>query len=353
MKHSVIFQGKKYISSKRASKVSDYSSDYIGQLCRAGKLEGKMFGHTWFVTEESLFAHQAISASAESFKNRALNFKKPAASKTGPEDDSSADEIGRISARRAAEISGYSADYVGQLCRSGKLDAKMIGHTWFVTEQSVFAHMRKIEQEQREAEFRKLSRQSSFATATSATKLGVRSPYPVASRSSIRAAAANEGVTHPIRTGIFAVVFLAIFVFAASMTISYIGGAGNVAVNNSSVAGVYSTAQAIVAFFERQYNAVVARIIKSRDLTVRTTDPISVQGTEYGMVVAPSTGDPTQDAARTEQLRATFSDDVAVHPDQSGTAGVITPVFRKSNGKDFMYVLVPVKSGDKATSNPP
>ena len=352
MKHIVIFQGKKYISSKRASKVSDYSSDYIGQLCRAGKLDGKMFGHTWFVTEDSLVAHQTISASAESYKNRALNFKRAALVKGSAEDDSSADAVGRVSARRAAEISGYSADYVGQLCRSGRLDAKMIGHTWFVTEASVFSHMRKIEQEQREAEFRKLSRASSTSAAvTSKTK--IVSPYQTVSRSSIVAAAAGSRTKHPVRTGLFVIAFLVVFVFAASMTISYIGGAGNVAVNNSSVAGVYSAAHAIVAFFERQYEAVVARIIKSRDLTVRTTDPISVQGTEYGMVVAPSTGDPVQDAARTEQLKSTFSDDVAVHPDQSGTAGVITPVFKKSNGKDFMYVLVPVKQQDKATSNPP
>lgn len=350
MKHTVIFQGKKYISSKRASKVSDYSSDYIGQLCRAGKLDGKMFGHTWFITEESLIAHQAISASAESFKNRALNFKKLSSSKTGVDEDTSSDEVGRISARRAAEMSGYSADYIGQLCRSGKLDAKMIGHTWFVTEQSVFAHMRKIEQEQREAEFRKLSRQSPVSTKSSKAVL---SPYPTVSRSTLRAAAQGEKISHPIRTSVLTLAFIVVFIFVASMTISYIGGAGNVAVNNSSVAGVYSTAQAIVAFFEQQYEAVVARIIKSRDLTVRTVDPISVHGTEYGMVVAPSTGDAAQDAARTELLRNTFSDDVAVHPDQSGTAGVITPVFRKSNGKDFMYVLVPVKSGDKTNGSSP
>ena len=313
MKHTVIFQGKKYISSKRASKVSDYSSDYIGQLCRAGKLDGKMFGHTWFITEESLVAHQAISASAESFKNRALNFKKLSSSKTGVDEDTSSDEVGRISARRAAEISGYSADYIGQLCRSGKLDAKMIGHTWFVTEQSVFAHMRKIEQEQREAEFRKLSRQSPVSTKSSKAVL---SPYPTVSRSTLRAAAQGEKISHPIRTSVLTLAFIVVFIFVASMTISYIGGAGNVAVNNSSVAGVYSTA-------------------------------------EYGMVVAPSTGDAAQDAARTEQLRNTFSDDVAVHPDQSGTAGVITPVFRKSSGKDFMYVLVPIKSGDKTNGSSP
>lgn len=305
------------------------------------------------MTEESLIAHRAVSISAETFKDRSKNFTKSSTEKSELESDTSADDVARVPARRAAEISGYSADYIGQLCRAGKLDAKMIGYTWYVTEKSVFDHIRKIEQEQREAEFRKLSRQiKSQVNFDSSSKKSVY-PYKVASSASIRAAALKgEKVRHSYRTGVFAVAFLVAFVFAASMTISYIGGAGNVAVNNSSVAGVYSTAQAIVAFFQNQYEAIVARIIKSRNLTVRTVDPITLQSTGYGMVVAPSTGDAAEDAARTNQIRNTFSDDVAVQPDQSGTAGVITPVFRKSNGNDFMYVLVPVKSEEKDQNSP-
>jgi hypothetical protein len=38
-----------------------------------------------------------------------------------------------------------------------------------------------------------------------------------------------------------------------------------------------------------------------------------------------------------------FSDEVTIQPDKSGTSGVITPVFKQTDGKDFVYVLVPVK----------
>jgi hypothetical protein len=45
-----------------------------------------------------------------------------------------------ISSKRAAEITGYAKDYVGQLCREGHVDAKMIGRGWYVYEPSIRAH---------------------------------------------------------------------------------------------------------------------------------------------------------------------------------------------------------------------
>jgi hypothetical protein len=45
-----------------------------------------------------------------------------------------------ISAKRAAEITGYARDYVGQLCREGHIDAKMVGRSWYVYEPSIRAH---------------------------------------------------------------------------------------------------------------------------------------------------------------------------------------------------------------------
>jgi len=50
--------GKKYISSKRASKISGYTKDYIGQLSRANKLDARLVGRTWYVAEDSLLAHK-------------------------------------------------------------------------------------------------------------------------------------------------------------------------------------------------------------------------------------------------------------------------------------------------------
>ena len=47
---------KKYISLKEASKLSGYSADYVGQLIRNGKLEGKqVFSNVaWMTTEKAL-----------------------------------------------------------------------------------------------------------------------------------------------------------------------------------------------------------------------------------------------------------------------------------------------------------
>jgi len=45
-----------------------------------------------------------------------------------------------ISSKRAAEITGYAKDYVGQLCREGHVDAKMVGRGWYVYEPSIRRH---------------------------------------------------------------------------------------------------------------------------------------------------------------------------------------------------------------------
>ncbi len=54
---SLTLEGKKYISSKRAAKISGYTKDYIGQLCRADALPAKMVGRSWYIEEGSLKEH--------------------------------------------------------------------------------------------------------------------------------------------------------------------------------------------------------------------------------------------------------------------------------------------------------
>src|SRR3989344_3708024 len=45
-----------------------------------------------------------------------------------------------ISAKDAAKLVGYVPDYVGQLARGGKLDAKMVGRAWFISRDSILKH---------------------------------------------------------------------------------------------------------------------------------------------------------------------------------------------------------------------
>jgi hypothetical protein len=49
-------QGKKYISSKRASELTGYAKDYVGQLARAGKVPGTRVGRAWYVDEATILS---------------------------------------------------------------------------------------------------------------------------------------------------------------------------------------------------------------------------------------------------------------------------------------------------------
>ena len=45
-----------------------------------------------------------------------------------------------ISSRRAARIAGYTKDYIGQLSRSGKIGARLVGRNWYIDEESLLEH---------------------------------------------------------------------------------------------------------------------------------------------------------------------------------------------------------------------
>ncbi|MCG2699162.1 calcium-binding protein, partial [Candidatus Parcubacteria bacterium] len=56
--NELFIQGKKFISLKRASELSGYAKDYIGQLCRCGKIKSERIGRDWFVDLEGLLCYK-------------------------------------------------------------------------------------------------------------------------------------------------------------------------------------------------------------------------------------------------------------------------------------------------------
>ena len=54
----VAFDGKDYVSASRASKLSGYNQDYVGQLARAGKVLSRQIGNRWYVEREGLLVHK-------------------------------------------------------------------------------------------------------------------------------------------------------------------------------------------------------------------------------------------------------------------------------------------------------
>ena len=68
----LIFAGNKYISSKRASKLTGYTTDYIGQMCRGDKMDCRLVGRNWYINEE------AVTKQKKSFKKEQFTENKKA-----------------------------------------------------------------------------------------------------------------------------------------------------------------------------------------------------------------------------------------------------------------------------------
>ncbi|MBP9855771.1 MAG: hypothetical protein KBC48_00475 [Candidatus Pacebacteria bacterium] len=77
-------------------------------------------------------------------------------------------------------------------------------------------------------------------------------------------------------------------------------------------------------------------------LRLLNRQPVSSNGSS-GLIVAPSTGSLSGDAALKADIASRFSDPVEVKVDGSGKAGVITPVFTTSGEGDYLFLLTPIK----------
>lgn len=54
----LVLEGKSYVKSSVAARDLGYTSDYVGQLCRSGKVDSKLFGRTWYVVKDSIAGHK-------------------------------------------------------------------------------------------------------------------------------------------------------------------------------------------------------------------------------------------------------------------------------------------------------
>jgi hypothetical protein len=65
----ILIEEKKYVSSKRAAKMTGYAKDYIGQLCREGRVPARLIGRSWYVLEAAIQDHRFGNEGVESEKN--------------------------------------------------------------------------------------------------------------------------------------------------------------------------------------------------------------------------------------------------------------------------------------------
>lgn len=55
---TLVLDGKSYVKASKAAKELGYATDYVGQLCRGGKVDAHLIGRTWYVNQEELGTHK-------------------------------------------------------------------------------------------------------------------------------------------------------------------------------------------------------------------------------------------------------------------------------------------------------
>lgn len=136
MSEELLLEGKQYVSSKRAADLSEYAQDYIGQLARKGLIDAQRVGGLWYVHMESLLGYKK---NADEYKPQAPQYTAQA---KDPESFVTFDGKDYVSASRAAKITGYNQDYVGQLARKGAVLSRQVGNRWYVDREGLQAHKR-------------------------------------------------------------------------------------------------------------------------------------------------------------------------------------------------------------------
>ncbi|MBI4094049.1 helix-turn-helix domain-containing protein [Candidatus Kaiserbacteria bacterium] len=134
MNEVVILDGESFISSRRASEISGYTMDHIGYLARRSDIVARRIGGLWYVSEPSI----------QEYKKQLDEFTPvpPGAEKRQPDPETIVSFDGReyVSVGKAAELTGYHQDYVGQLCREEKILSRQIGRRWYIQRDALLAH---------------------------------------------------------------------------------------------------------------------------------------------------------------------------------------------------------------------
>ncbi len=340
MKDTLILEGKTYISARRAAKVMKYAQDYIGQLCRSNKLDCRMVGRSWFVTEESLISHRQGTLDG-----------KDALSKSA--DKTSNASIQTPSIIQASSVSSIPSPISSSVSPIQNNQENKISLFKYETEKGPsLPEIKKRVPEQFNIKNIFDKTISEYSNKTNNTS------------SSIKLSSNNSLVrTLPIGTLLILIVTVSIAFSGYIISSSYLLGKNTNSISNNQ-ASVGSIIKNIGGGISYGFNSMIkgiSNLFASNDSNIVNTDSInntnnSINNTNTentsddirgiktnGIAISPSANSVNIDENTKNRMKNYFSDEVKVNPDKSGTAGVITPVFKKTNGEDFLYVLVPVK----------
>lgn len=141
----VVLADEKLVSTSRAAELVGYSRDYIGQLCRSGGLKCKMISDQWYIDPESLrkYVPDPVRSRVPQDGTASNGAEKKAYSVKIGDVRSGAfkyDGAEYVPTQKAAELSGYTQDYIGQLARGGEIPARKVGRRWYIAREALLEH---------------------------------------------------------------------------------------------------------------------------------------------------------------------------------------------------------------------
>lgn len=281
-----------------------------------------------------------------------------------------------ISASRVSKKSGYNSDYLGQLCRAGKLDCRLVSRTWFVEENSLINHLKSgrkksspliREVSNKEPKTASLKSEGFFNDNQKIVFQSLRSESLAADR-----LAKNFSLQRTVSNffiAVFVVASVSVLVFDVanvlkkgepivadsfqSMTTGLIKIA-NPEFSSSSIKDAVKRGSDNFKFvmksgfekFSKSFSFLSSKNkIAKKDNAVAENNFSSLTLDERGVVTIPIHSDENPDAFSKVKnyLRDSFSDEIEFVPDESGVAGVIKPVFAEPTEEEYFYVMVPKK----------
>lgn len=324
MDSSLIFDGKTYISVIRASKDFGYNSDYLGQLCRKSLVDCRRVGRLWFVNPESIKLHEqkAEESKKQNFESRrrsrvGLSNISSQSLKPGIDHGTNLVSSGVSTNVSKREISFHAPDvYINDLLKfdpeSDRQDRgfrRNIFVATFFTIAIIFTFSSGVLNHNsldnfNEVKFSSLSNVSKNIFSDSLNNLELISKYST---------------------------------FASANILNSVGDWVGYQFDNAGAE--------ISKRITRTYNSIseltpsLSGIFSSNKKTHITASSTK----SSGLVVVPSTGDPDSDLSVKNYVKESFSDEAEVVPDESGSSGVIRPVFRSGDEQEYLYILVPVE----------
>lgn len=251
-----------------------------------------------------------------------------------------------ISVKRAASFYGYAQDYLGQLCRGGKLNAKLVGRAWFVEQESLEKYLKLVDSKKVKnaenvvvlsADIGKTSvhETSSFQGIDEATSFLPPIDLPkLSKRRGTSFDILSPALPHrKFLLGSTYVVSVFILLSSAYAWTEFLNP--NLKLSfDQSISRYYDS----LAYLQ---NGAFSKLRSTMQLSSSLGSLPAADDMAEGMVVFP---DSPERENKVDSIKNNFSDEVEVFFDEDGKAGVIKPVFKSNEvGEDYAFVMVPIK----------